>query len=291
MRTHRYKIFITLIVVVLSALAAIYLLQREDSVPNFDSINNNGLGPGLDSGNDSQSITQDPQRSENIIVTSPQSNSEVKSPLIVRGEARTFENVVNARIVQQDGRVLVEDHTMADAPDIGQFGPFEFQLTYPEPTQNNGVVEVFQYSAKDGSEIDKVTIPVTFASSEQMAINVFFSPQNTQNCEIVVAAQRRIPRTQQTARAALEQLLQGPTVTEQNQGLQTQINSGVTVQRLSVENGVAQVDFNDALVSGVAGSCRVQAIRSQITQTLLQFPTINSVQISVNGRTQDILQP
>jgi len=41
----------------------------------------------------------------------------------------------------------------------------------------------------------------------------------------------------------------------------------------------------------MGGSCRVSAIRSQITQNLLQFPTIKNVIISVNGRTEDILQP
>lgn len=291
MRTRRYKLLITLIIVAFSALAVIYLVQREDTSNILNNTDRGNFQPRQNNGNGTQTITQVPQRSENIIVTIPQRNSEVGIPLIVQGEARTFENVVNVRVVQQDGRVLVEDFTTANAPDIGQFGPFEFHLTYPEPTQNNGVLEVFQYSAKDGSEIDKVTIPVQFVSAEALSVNVYFSPQNTQNCEVVVAAQRRIPRTQQTARAALEQLLQGPTVAESNQGLQTQINSGVAIQRLVVENGVAQVDFNEALDSGVAGSCRVQAIRAQITQTLLQFPTINSVQISVNGRTQDILQP
>ncbi|PIP22172.1 MAG: hypothetical protein COX38_02115, partial [Candidatus Nealsonbacteria bacterium CG23_combo_of_CG06-09_8_20_14_all_39_25] len=41
----------------------------------------------------------------------------------------------------------------------------------------------------------------------------------------------------------------------------------------------------------VGGSCKVSAIRAQITQTLKQFPTVDEVVISINGRTEDILQP
>ncbi len=291
MSIPKYKVLITLVVVTLSAIAIYYLLQHENRGNSPFGINGNNTVPDQNPGNNSQNEVPVPLRSENIIVSLPYRNSEVGLPLVVRGEARTFENVVNVRLSQQDGRILAEDFTTADAPDIGQFGPFEFQLTYPEPTQRNGILEVFQHSAKDGSEIDKVTIPVIFARADAMMINVYFSGQNSQNCEAVVSARRRIPRTQQTARAALEQLLRGPTAEERNQGLQTQINPGVEIKGLSIQNGVAYADFNDALENGVAGSCRVQAIRSQITQTLLQFPTINSVQISINGRTNDVLQP
>jgi len=35
----------------------------------------------------------------------------------------------------------------------------------------------------------------------------------------------------------------------------------------------------------------VTAIRAQITETLKQFPTVENVVISIDGRTEDILQP
>jgi len=41
----------------------------------------------------------------------------------------------------------------------------------------------------------------------------------------------------------------------------------------------------------VGGSCRVSAIRAEIIQTLKQFSTIKEVIISINNRTEDILQP
>jgi spore germination protein GerM len=41
----------------------------------------------------------------------------------------------------------------------------------------------------------------------------------------------------------------------------------------------------------VGGSCRVAAIRAQITDTLKQFPPVDEVIISIDDRTEDILQP
>ena len=51
------------------------------------------------------------------------------------------------------------------------------------------------------------------------------------------------------------------------------------------------VDFDAQLEEGMGGSCRVSAVRAQITETLLQFSEARNVVISVDGRIEDILQP
>ncbi len=71
----------------------------------------------------------------------------------------------------------------------------------------------------------------------------------------------------------------------------TSINSGVKIQRLSIQNGLARIDVNAMLEFKVSGSCRFQSIRAQIEQTLKQFPTVREVVISIDGRTDEILQP
>jgi len=89
----------------------------------------------------------------------------------------------------------------------------------------------------------------------------------------------------------LEELLKGPNNKESENSFSTSINYGAKINKLIIENGVAKVDFDGQLQNGVGGSCRVSAIRSQITQTLKQFPGVKGVIISINGRTEDILQP
>jgi spore germination protein GerM len=92
-------------------------------------------------------------------------------------------------------------------------------------------------------------------------------------------------------RAALDELLKGPSVEEKEKGYLTAINEGVKVEKLTIENGVAKADFNSRLEEAVGGSCRVNLIRSQIVNTLMQFSTVKEVVISIEGKTEDILEP
>ncbi len=99
---------------------------------------------------------------ENMRVTEPVPNQTVGKTIKISGEARVFENQFAFRVSDDSGKVLKEGNGYANAPDTGQYGPFEISTDYLTPTTNTGRVEVFEYSAKDGSEINKVTIPVTF---------------------------------------------------------------------------------------------------------------------------------
>ena len=140
-----------------------------------------------------------------------------------------------------------------------------------------------------------VRIPVIFKNTKSTIVKVFFSNQNrntnTQDCSLVYATDRRIPETEAVARAAINELLKGPSASEFDQGYRTNINSGVEIQNLSIENGLAKVDFNQQLQENVGGSCRVQAIRSQIAETLTQFTSVQDVVISIDGEAEGVLQP
>ncbi len=120
-------------------------------------------------------------------------------------------------------------------------------------------------------------------------LNNRFDPEIT--CTKVFPVTRTIEKTVSVGRAALEELFKGPTSAEKSDGYFTNINPGVTIQELKIENGIATIGLNTQLEFQVGGSCRVAAIRAQITQTLKQFPTITSVIISVDGRVEDVLQP
>jgi hypothetical protein len=104
-----------------------------------------------------------PSASRNIEVLSPLTGDSVRSGFLVKGNARTFENVVNIRLSDSNGNILIETNTIANAPDTGQFGPFDKTITFTTD-DNQGTLEVFQYSAKDGSEIDKVVIPLVLSN-------------------------------------------------------------------------------------------------------------------------------
>lgn len=99
--------------------------------------------------------------SDNIKVTSPRPNERVSFTFVISGQARVFENVVSFRVKDKAGTVLVTGTAYANSPDTGQFGEFSKQVTVTT-TSSSGTVEVFQASARDGSDQDLVTIPVLF---------------------------------------------------------------------------------------------------------------------------------
>ncbi|MBU4284637.1 GerMN domain-containing protein [Patescibacteria group bacterium] len=145
-----------------------------------------------------------------------------------------------------------------------------------------------------GIAIIVILAVVYLLKTETMKVGVYFNNSRMDpevSCNKVFPVERMVPKTQAIARVAIEELLKGPTETEKSQDFFTSINSGVKIQGLVIEEGVAKIDFDEQIEFQVGGSCKVSAIRSQIIETLKQFSTVESVIISVNGRTEDILQP
>lgn len=102
--------------------------------------------------------------STNITVSSPRPNQVISSPLIISGTARTFEGTVNYRLKNSVGEIIKEGNTIAASPEMGQFGPYSAALKFNTPVYTIiGTLEVFQYSAKDGTPIDMVIIPIMFS--------------------------------------------------------------------------------------------------------------------------------
>lgn len=135
--------------------------------------------------------------------------------------------------------------------------------------------------------------PTTVAST--MPVKVFLIKESTtgeasNNCAEVFASTRQVPRTVRVATAALNELVQGPNTNELAQGLMTALPPNVRLSTLIISSGIALADFSPELKE-VAGACRVTAIRAQITETLKQFPSVQSVIISVAGESETVLQP
>ncbi len=117
--------------------------------------------PTLSPTNGDYTVTLSPAVSRNIEVLSPREGEEVKSGFAVKGNARVFENVVSIRLLDSVGNVLAQTTAYANSPDAGKFGPFEKMIEF-STFDNRGVLEVYQASPKDGSDIDKVRVNVKF---------------------------------------------------------------------------------------------------------------------------------
>ncbi len=93
---------------------------------------------------------------------SPKTGDRVGNPITVVGKARVFENTFSYILRSADGTKLLEDHAMTDAPDAGIFGNFTVAIPVPAGAPKDLIVEVFEYSAKDGSVTNLVRVPVIF---------------------------------------------------------------------------------------------------------------------------------
>ncbi|UWG98672.1 GerMN domain-containing protein [Dehalobacter sp. DCM] len=96
-----------------------------------------------------------------IWVTEPTAEQAITSPLTIKGNAKIFEAVVSYRLKDSTGKILAQGHTMASAG-APERGDFKATLTFTPISTGKGVLEVFESSAKDGSDVNKVTIPVTW---------------------------------------------------------------------------------------------------------------------------------
>jgi hypothetical protein len=234
-----------------------------------------------------------------IQITKPRPNETIQSPLEIKGEARGywfFEADFPVKLLDENGELIASGIAQAQGDWMTEdFVPFESILEFEVPETDKGVL-ILEKDNPSGlpENADELRIPVRFNLAETIKVKVYFNNDRMDpefSCNKVFPVEREIPKTQTVGRAALEELLKGSTEAEKNQGFFTSINSGVKIQSLSIKDGVAKVDFDEQLEFQVGGSCRVAAIRAQITETLKQFPTVDNVIISIDGRTEDILQP
>jgi len=236
-----------------------------------------------------------PASSENITVNSPLTNDAVDNPIHVTGEARVFENVVSWRLLDVDKNILTSGTTEAAAPDMGQFGPFDFYVVVPAVTDKNITLEVFQASAKDGSDTDLVSIPLALNRIDSTEIKLYFH-NNTLDPEITCvktfAVRQEIVATQSPARAAMVLLLQGyPDFNGQETDYYSAIPFRTWLKDISISaDGIATVDFGGAIAGPMGGSCLVGSISAEIENTLKQFDSVKEVKILIDGEA-DRLQP
>ncbi|MDD5146762.1 MAG: Gmad2 immunoglobulin-like domain-containing protein [Candidatus Pacebacteria bacterium] len=227
-------------------------------------------------------------KSGSIIVEYPKPNQEVAIPFSIKGKSSTFEGNVLFEIKDKDGQSLIKGCFMGGS--MGE-APFEKMVEYlnQEPGSSDVVLEVSDESAKDGT-LDSVAIPLKLTNEKFTVVKLYFSAQeNGGDCKYVTPMEIVVPRVSKIATQAMSLLLGG--VPCGRTDIFSNINYGTKVQKLTIADGVARIDFNEKLEEGVGGSCKVAAIRAQITETLKQFYSVEQVIISINGRTEDILQP
>jgi hypothetical protein len=97
-----------------------------------------------------------------ILVESPLADEQVKSPLRITGTANTFEATFQYELVDSAGKVIAK-HFVTATSGSGTRGTFDVTIPYPAGHAGRGKLVVYESSAKDGSRIHVVEIPVRLA--------------------------------------------------------------------------------------------------------------------------------
>ena len=236
------------------------------------------------------------KKEQNIVVDSPKADETVGRHLIIKGSARVFENQFNWKVLDANKGIELKSGTAyANVADAGFFGPFEIETVLPEADAAKILLQVFDYSAKDGSIQNLVEVPVNFDNKLNDAYEVYFSNNNLDpqiTCVRVFPVIRPAGVEALNIKSALEILLKGPSAGEKEAGYFTNIPENVKVKSVQKNGNTVTVDFSADIEKGMGGSCRVGAVRSQIYWTVINFDkTARSVIISVEGETETALQP
>ncbi|MFA6504365.1 MAG: Gmad2 immunoglobulin-like domain-containing protein, partial [Patescibacteria group bacterium] len=239
----------------------------------------------------------------------------VYNPTIVYGTTTVFENQFSWRLKDSRGTLVAGGRAYANSPDSGLPGPFEIKVFFDQsPTTTDGFFEVYDNSPKDGAEISLLKVNVEFGNLLTAALNevpittsdlyVYFPNKqrdpNFLDCSNVYLVKYTVldDEFDQVVAMALHALLKGPTPWSVDHGFFTSLPSGVNEPEIKTVDGNLVLNFDETLEQGIGGSCRVTSIRSQIEKTVTEtikhmdssLPTPEVI-ISINGRTEDILQP
>ncbi len=215
------------------------------------------------------------------------------NPFSFHGTSTAFENSLSWKLVQADGKAVANGYMMVDSPDVGLPGAFQVKGYYEKiPTTDSGTLIVYEASAKDGTPIHEVKIPVDL-TTRVAGVYVYWSnakkTPGMPDCSVVFPVRHEVVALPgDELRLAMHELMKGPTQWESAQGYSTNISAGTA----DPEPTLYGLEFGEDLQQGVGGSCRVSAIRAQINETYKRnTEEKNNPIISINGRTEDILQP
>jgi len=237
-------------------------------------------------------------KNADIIIVQPQKDELISGVLQVTGEAPGswfFEGSFPVKIIDENDKEIIQGTAssygewMKDGP-----VPFHTEMNISKTSGSGWVVLQKDNPSGKAENNQEFRIPVRFGDAKKQMVKVFFGsnfqdPGHTE-CAKVYPVERVMEATETPVQKTLEELFKGTTELETKGEYFTGINPATTINSLAVSGGTAKIDFNDKLVENISSPCLITMIRSQITETLKQFPNVSKVVISINGKPQEDLQ-
>lgn len=243
--------------------------------------------------------TSDRDDERMVVVEMPVRGAVIDETLEVSGRAHPSLKKILVTVKSGDGDLLLDEEVSVKGGSGEMYGRFEGSIDVTGFSPGDLDI-IFLGITKDGIE-EKDTRSITLTEPHAITVVVFFGNSELESedggdevdiCTNVHSVERQVSSRTHVYRTVLEELVDGPSSSEKNEGYTTSLPSGVVVRSVAADaEGIVTVDFTSSLERGVAGSCRVQAIREQIERTLKQFPEVRDIVITVNGDEDEVLQP
>ncbi|MCF6138676.1 Gmad2 immunoglobulin-like domain-containing protein [Pseudalkalibacillus berkeleyi] len=99
-----------------------------------------------------------PAENDAFKIESPRPNEMVSREFLFKGKARVFEASFQYEL--KDGENVIESDFLMASEGAPAWGDFEKTISVPESVSDQLVLKVFVESAKDGSEINIIEIPL-----------------------------------------------------------------------------------------------------------------------------------
>jgi len=239
--------------------------------------------------------TPDEEDEQGLIVESPAEQSAANGPFDLSGRALAG-SLIKAELRRASDREVVwTGEYLVEKMSDSEFGRFDMTVEPPLDEAEGYVLEVSRLQGDGHEGVETVTRDVAVGIADAVKVKVFFSKieyGGLGDCSDVTAVSRVVSSNDPVYRATVEELLRGPTEAERSEGFMTSLPEGVVLKSVAADaSGTVIADFSSSLNRQVAGSCLVTTIRSQISETLMQFPEVREVIIAVEGRFEDVLQP
>ncbi len=230
---------------------------------------------------------------KDVVLENPVEDAVVSGAFIdVSGRAKVAGGALRVTVRDEAGTTLADENVTVAAAPGEEYGRFATTLAFAGTVTGKGTVEI----SRAGGGADRIVRTVHFgAGDDQVTLKAYFRNAGMSagnDCTLVYPVERRASSKTAIYRAAIEELLKGPSAEEKSGGYATALPSNAALKSVAADaDGVVTADFSDGIERGVSGECRTSGIRAQIVATLRQFPEVRDVIITVNGASEDVLMP
>lgn len=229
-----------------------------------------------------------------ISVFSPMKNQIVKSPLIVKGEARGnwyFEASFPVKLLDSNSNVVAISNAQTQGEWMTtEYVPFltTLDFTFTQLSTAAGFL-VLEKNNPSGlpENADELRIPVFFEPQKRNVKIYYYSSDKDKDAngniqcskQGLAVVDRQIPISQTPIQDTIKILMQGQlTLEEKSQGISTEYPlAGVELKGANLKEGVLTLEFSDPQNKTGGGACRAGILWFQIEATAKQFEGVKSV--------------